>query len=152
MAALNHFFPRSADKCQSFFQLLKSKVQRVEWTIECSEAFNNHKEQLPQLPTLQPPIPGEPLTIYMVSTKSTVSVVLVTEAGGEAKASLLLLMCITGGRDKLPAHRKVGIHHGRDNYTPTFRPIASRFPQGIFTPSTEKTEHLRAPHKVGRRT
>lgn len=48
------------------------------------EAFDSLKEQLAWLPTLQPSILGEPLTLYVVSTESIVSVIsaiLVSKAG-----------------------------------------------------------------------
>lgn len=43
--------------------------------------FEELKVQLANLPTLQPPIPGESLSLYVASSESAISVLLVLETG-----------------------------------------------------------------------
>lgn len=54
-------------------------------TKECEEAFMDLKRQLIKLPTLSPPEPREPLTLFVAGLKSSISVILVSEREGEIK-------------------------------------------------------------------
>ena len=38
LAALSRFISKATDKCQAFFQVIR-KGRKIEWTLECEEAF-----------------------------------------------------------------------------------------------------------------
>lgn len=56
--------------------------------IECRKAFNSLKEQLAWLLTLQPPILGEPLTLYVMSIEGIASVVLISKVDEARQRSI----------------------------------------------------------------
>ncbi|CAA0832577.1 Unknown protein, partial [Striga hermonthica] len=80
LAALNRFISKSTDHCKSFFDAIK-KTKSFEWTTECQNAFDNIKQVLLQLPTLQKPLPDEPLYLYLGVSDVAVSAVLIRQDG-----------------------------------------------------------------------
>ncbi|CAA0826502.1 Unknown protein, partial [Striga hermonthica] len=80
LAALNRFISKSTDHCKPFFDAIKKK-KPFEWTTECQNAFDNIKEVLSRLPTLQKPLPDEPLYLYLGVSDVAVSAVLIRQDG-----------------------------------------------------------------------
>ncbi|CAA0823307.1 Unknown protein, partial [Striga hermonthica] len=80
LAALNRFISKYTDHCKPFFDAIKKK-KPFEWTTECQYAFNNIKDVLLRLPTLQKPLPDEPLYLYLGVSDVAVSVVLIRQDG-----------------------------------------------------------------------
>ncbi|XP_073138783.1 uncharacterized protein [Henckelia pumila] len=61
------------------------KAQRFGWSEDCERAFQELKEHLANLPILVKPEPGERLWVYISTTESAVSTVLIKEEGGDQK-------------------------------------------------------------------
>ncbi|CAA0829593.1 Uncharacterized mitochondrial protein AtMg00860, partial [Striga hermonthica] len=80
LAALNRFISKSTDHCKPFFDAIKKK-KPFEWTVECQNAFDNIKQVLLQLPTLQKPLLDEPLYLYLGVSNVAVSAVLIRQDG-----------------------------------------------------------------------
>ncbi|XP_050280675.1 uncharacterized protein LOC126721668 [Quercus robur] len=80
LAALNRFISKFADRCQSFYQLLK-KWKGFHWDEGCDEAFRELKEYLARVPRLTAPEPGEDLFMYLSVTDHAVSSVLLRDQG-----------------------------------------------------------------------
>lgn len=78
-AALGRFIRRSADKCRPFFKILKNPSKNIEWSEECINAFEELKEVLKKLPTLQPPSPNQLLYLYVAGSDTSISAILVTD-------------------------------------------------------------------------
>ncbi|XP_074589522.1 uncharacterized protein LOC141845354 [Curcuma longa] len=71
---------RSAERSLPFFKVLK-KAQKFEWNEDCDKTFFELKEYLSQLPRLAKPSPGEPLWMYLSTSHSAASSVLVKQEG-----------------------------------------------------------------------
>nr|KAJ0202518.1 hypothetical protein LSAT_V11C500266950 [Lactuca sativa] len=69
--ALGRFLEKSAKKTYPFYKTLKR-------TKEVESAFCKLKVALAELPTLPSPLPGEVLTMYLATSRTTTSVVFVT--------------------------------------------------------------------------
>ncbi|CAA0810399.1 Unknown protein, partial [Striga hermonthica] len=80
LAALNRFISKSKDHCKPFFDAIRKK-KPFEWTIERQNAFDNIKEVLSHLPTLQKPLPDEPLYLYLGVSDAAVSAILIRQDG-----------------------------------------------------------------------
>ncbi|CAA0819584.1 Unknown protein, partial [Striga hermonthica] len=80
LAALNRFILKSKDHCKPFFDAIRKK-KPCEWTVECQNAFDNIKEVLSRLLTLQKPLPDEPLYLYPGVSDVAVSAVLIRQDG-----------------------------------------------------------------------
>ena len=78
IAALNRFISRSADKCLSFFKLLRNSIRFV-WDKQCEEAFINLKAYLSSPPLLVSPEIGEKFYLYLVTFEETLATVLIKE-------------------------------------------------------------------------
>src|SRR5881394_933094 len=65
-----------------FYKLLK-KQDKFQWTPEAQQAFDKLKEFLTNLPVLVPPMPEEPLLLYIAATSHMVSTAIVVEREGE---------------------------------------------------------------------
>jgi hypothetical protein len=85
IAALNRFLSRFGERGQPFFKLLKQK-DKVEWTTEAAEAFENLKHHLQSLTILTAPLPGEELLLYIAATTHVVSTAIVVERPMEGHA------------------------------------------------------------------
>src|SRR5436190_21442764 len=61
-----------------FYKLLK-KQDKFQWTPEAQQAFDELKELLTNLPVLVPPMPEEPLLLFIAATSHVVSTAIVVE-------------------------------------------------------------------------
>ena len=61
-----------------FYKLLK-KQDKFQWTPEAQQALDKLKEFLTSLPVLVPPMPEEPLLLYIAATSHVVSTTIVIE-------------------------------------------------------------------------
>src|SRR5207244_9537944 len=78
MAALSRFISRLGERTMPFYKLLKKK-DKFQWTPEAQQAFNKLKEFLTSPPVLVPPMPEEPLLLYITATSHVVSTAIVVE-------------------------------------------------------------------------
>src|SRR6266508_1545123 len=78
MAALSHFVSRLGERAMPFYKLLK-KQDKFQWTPEVQQALDKLKEFLTSPPVLVPPMPEEPLLLYIVATSHVVSTAVVVE-------------------------------------------------------------------------
>src|SRR5438128_1001251 len=78
MAALSHLVARLGERAMPFYKLLKKK-DKFQWTPEAQQAFDKLKEFLTNPPVLVPPMPEEPLLLYIVATSHVVSTAIVVE-------------------------------------------------------------------------
>jgi ribonuclease HI len=92
VAALNRFISRSTERSLPFFKALKGKG-KIEWGPEQSKAFAELKAYIEKMAILSPPLPPEPLFLYVAASKAAVSVALVREVmvkKGNIKALFIL--------------------------------------------------------------
>ncbi len=75
---LNRFISRSAEKCRSFFDLIK-KGKNFHWGDQSDKAFEQLKAYLIATPLLVTPINGESLYIYLATSKHAISAAIVKE-------------------------------------------------------------------------
>src|SRR5437773_4957254 len=78
MAALNHFVSRLGERAMPFYKLLK-KQDKFQWTPEAQQAFDKLKEFLTSPPVLVPPMPEEPLLLYIAASPHVISTAIVVE-------------------------------------------------------------------------
>jgi hypothetical protein len=76
IACLNRFISRSVVRSLPFFKALKS-TEVFQWGQAQQHAFEEMKEYLIQLTTLEPPSPWAPLLLYVSTSQSTISPALV---------------------------------------------------------------------------
>ena len=67
MAALSRFVFHLGERAIPFYKLLK-KQDKFQWTSEAQQAFDKLKEFLTNPPVLVPPMPQEPLLLYIAAT------------------------------------------------------------------------------------
>src|SRR5438876_4175493 len=72
MAALSRFVSRLGERAMPFYKLLK-KQDKFQWTPEAQQAFDKLKEFLTKPLVLVPPMPEEPLLLYIAVTPHVVS-------------------------------------------------------------------------------
>jgi hypothetical protein len=78
VATLNRFIPRVAERSLPFFQVLRSS-KNFQWSEAQKQAFQELKDYLSNMTKLFPPEPKSPLLLYLSSSNSVVSAVLVQE-------------------------------------------------------------------------
>src|SRR5213596_695982 len=78
MAALSRFISRLGERAMPFYKLLK-KQDKFLWTPEAQQAFDKLREFLTNPPVLVPPMPEEPLLLYITATSHVVSTAIVVE-------------------------------------------------------------------------
>src|SRR5207247_9825337 len=78
MAALSRFVSRLGERAMPFYKLLK-KQDKFQWTPEGQQALDKLKEFLTSPPVLVPPMPEEPLLLYIAATSHVVSTAIVVE-------------------------------------------------------------------------
>ena len=78
MVALSRFVSRLGERAMPFYKLLK-KQDKFQWTSEAQQAFEELKEFLTNPPVLVPPMPEEPLLLYIAATSHVVSTAIVVE-------------------------------------------------------------------------
>src|SRR5207237_10421723 len=78
MPPLSRFVSRLAERSMPFYKLLK-KQDKFQWTPEAQQALDKLKEFLTSSLVLVPPIPEEPLLLYIAATSHVVSTAMVVE-------------------------------------------------------------------------
>ena len=78
MAALSRFVSRLGERAMPFYKLLK-KQYKFQWTPEAQQAFDELKKFLTNPPVLVPPMPEEPLLLYIAATSHVVSTAIIIE-------------------------------------------------------------------------
>src|SRR6266508_208150 len=78
MAALIRFVSHLAQWAMPFYKLLK-KQEKFQWTPKVQQAFDKLKEFLTSPPVLVPPMPEEPLLLYITATSHVISTAIVVE-------------------------------------------------------------------------
>src|SRR6266540_1574457 len=78
MAAHSRFVSHLRERAMPFYNLLK-KQDNFQWTPEGQQAFDKLKEFLTNPPVLVPPMPEEPLLLYIAATSHVVSTAIVIE-------------------------------------------------------------------------
>ena len=81
VVALSQFISWSFEKCHLFFVTIH-KSKDFEWTPACEEALQQLKKYLTSPPLLSKPKDGERIFIYLVVSKTVVSVMLIQEEEG----------------------------------------------------------------------
>ncbi|KAD4585878.1 hypothetical protein E3N88_23479 [Mikania micrantha] len=81
IAALNRFISRSSKKFKGFYDILK-KNKKFHWDEEHEKALQHLKEYLSSPSLLMRPEDGEPLSLYLAVSRTTVSAVLVKDHQG----------------------------------------------------------------------
>src|SRR5438128_6401739 len=83
MAALSHFISHLRERAMPFYKLLK-KQDKFQWTPEAQQAFDKLKEFLTNPPVLVPPMPEEPLLLYITTTSHVVNTAIIVERQEES--------------------------------------------------------------------
>ena len=68
--------PKSADKCDEFFKILRNPNE-FKWIYECQKAFKDLKTFLSSPSVLATPISREDLYLYLAVSANSVSTVLI---------------------------------------------------------------------------
>jgi hypothetical protein len=84
VAALNRFIPRVAERSLPFFQVLRSS-KNFQWSEIQKKAFQELKDYLSNMTKLCPPEPRSPVLLYVSTSNSEISVVLVQEKEEEGR-------------------------------------------------------------------
>jgi hypothetical protein len=90
VAALNKFILRAAKRSLPFFQVLKSS-KNFQWSETQKQAFQELKDYLSNMTKLCPPEPKSSLLMYLSTSNSAVSAVLVQEKEEEGKFKQILV-------------------------------------------------------------
>ena len=95
LAALNRFISKSAERSLSIFQALKGTKRDFTWGPSQQHEFEEIKSYLSKPNTLTTPTPGAKLLLYVSTTESAVSAVLVEEQENEhSKKTSPSLLCL----------------------------------------------------------
>ena len=78
IAALHRFISRTADKCLSFFKILRNAA-RFTWDEKCNDTFQALKQYMVSPPQLVSPTSGEILYMYLTASDETLAAVLIKE-------------------------------------------------------------------------
>ncbi|KAK1615716.1 hypothetical protein QYE76_021233 [Lolium multiflorum] len=112
LAALSRFIAKLGEKALPFYNLMK-KSEKIEWTKEAQESFDNLKKILSTSPVLVTPREKETLLMYIAATAQVFSSVLVVEreeAGrvhGVQRPVYYLSEVLTPARQRYPHHQKL---------------------------------------------
>jgi hypothetical protein len=90
VAALNKFIPRAAERSLPFFRVLRSS-NYFQWSETQKQAFQELKDYLSNMTKLCPPEPKSSLLMYLSTSNSAVSAVLVQEKEEEGKFKQILV-------------------------------------------------------------
>ena len=104
IAALSHFVSKANDKCQPFFQVLKTAFQ---WDAHCEEAFTALKTYLSSPPVLVSPFEGELLTLYLVISNFSTSAVLVRDKDRVQHPVYYCSRALRGAEERYPKMEKI---------------------------------------------
>ncbi|GFY91594.1 hypothetical protein Acr_07g0017900 [Actinidia rufa] len=106
VAALNRFVSKSADKCLPFFKILR-KSQIFQWSEESENAFRQLKEYLGSPPLLSVPTADEDLYVYLSTSPTAISAVLVREEGKIQKLIYYVSKTLIGAEARYPRIEKI---------------------------------------------
>ena len=80
LSDLNQFISKFANRCHSFYLLLK-KWKGFQWDEECERAFQDLKKYLTRAPMLTALEPREDLYMYLSVSEHAISAVLLRDQG-----------------------------------------------------------------------
>ena len=72
---ISKFIAQFTITCEPIFRLLKKEVPTI-WNEQCQEAFEKIKNYLMKPPILVPPVPEEPLLMYLTTMDTEMGVLL----------------------------------------------------------------------------
>src|SRR6266508_397714 len=78
MAALSRFVSRLEELAMPFYKVLK-RQDKFQWMPEAQQAFDELKKFLTNPAVLVPPMPEEPLLLYIAATSHVVSIAITIE-------------------------------------------------------------------------
>jgi hypothetical protein len=110
VAALNRFIPKAAERSLPFFQVLRS-AKNFQWSDSQKRAFQELKDYLSNMTKLCPPELKSALLLYVSTSNSAVSAVLVQERRRKESSNkflftLLLKLCLAS-RSSIPNWKKL---------------------------------------------
>jgi hypothetical protein len=95
LAALNRFISKSAERSLPIFQALKRTKRVFVWGPSQQHAFEEIKSYLSKPNTLTTPTPGTKLLLYVSTTESAVSAVLVEKHENEHSKKQVLVYFVS---------------------------------------------------------
>ena len=116
MAALNRFISRLGEKGLPFFKLLK-KTDKFEWTEEANEAFKKLKAYLTSSPVFTPPKKYEDMMLYIATTSTVISTVIVIER--EEEGHVYKVQCPVYYISEVLSESKIWYLHVKNYSTPS---------------------------------
>ncbi|GMH26334.1 hypothetical protein Nepgr_028177 [Nepenthes gracilis] len=110
IAALSRFLAKSAEKYLPFFKALRgTKSHGFKWNEECDEAFSELKTYLSSAPLLSSPHEGEDLYLYLATSTSALSSVLVAEHEGKQQPVYYVSRVLTDVEARYPHAEKMAL-------------------------------------------
>ena len=106
VVTLNRFVSRATDKCLPFFKTLKKAFT---WTDECQKSFEELKKYLTSPPLLSPSKQGEPLSLYLVVSRTAVSSALIREEDGVQLLVYYTSKAFQGAEERYPTIEKLAL-------------------------------------------
>ncbi|KAH7834736.1 hypothetical protein Vadar_019075 [Vaccinium darrowii] len=104
---ISRFIAKLTSTCEPMFRLLKKGVP-FRWDDKCQKAFDAIKKYLQNPPVLMPPIPGQPLILYLSVTPSAMGCMLAQEGeGGSEKAVYYISKKMMGCEERYTSLEKV---------------------------------------------
>jgi hypothetical protein len=103
---ISRFIAKLTSTCEPMFRLLKKGVP-FKWDDKCQKAFDAIKRYLQSPPVLMPPVPGQPLILYLSVTSSAMGCMLAQEGdGGAEKAVYYISKKMIGCEERYTALEK----------------------------------------------
>lgn len=85
LQSIQRFIAQLADKCNPFQHLIHKNI-KFKWDDNCQQAFQILKDYLLNTPVLMPPIPNQPLLLYISATSTALGALLAQQvAEGKEK-------------------------------------------------------------------
>ncbi|GMH03832.1 hypothetical protein Nepgr_005671 [Nepenthes gracilis] len=110
IAALSRFLAKSADKYLPFFKALRgTKSHGFKWNDECDEAFKELKTYLSSTPLLSSPRGGEDPYLYLATSASALSSVLVAEHEGKQQPVYYVSRVLTDVEARYPHAERMAL-------------------------------------------
>ncbi|XP_074377157.1 uncharacterized protein LOC141718677 [Apium graveolens] len=111
LVALRRFIPKLAEKCLSFFELLKGAHNKklIDWTPDCQAAFEEVKRHLMNPPILSKAKPGEPLYLYIAAGERAVSSALIWEENGSQSPVYYISQVLKDAETRYPNLEKFAL-------------------------------------------
>lgn len=96
LQSIRRFIAQLADKCNPFQHLLHKNI-KFKWDDNCQQAFQTLKDYLLNLPVLMPPVPDQPLLLYISATPIVLGALLAQQiAEGKEKAVYYISRTLVG--------------------------------------------------------